>query len=313
MIVIVHHEMNKGGIFVHPIFEGMRKFLEIALPCVAGTLMLSIPGVILHYTSAKDFEPVEKNIQVSVEGEPQKFFSVPSEPVAESLTEPPTEETTEAFTEAVFPEPKSVVLNVPFYAQNELGMPTGCELVSAKMVLDYYCQEEVPLGALIVNVRCDDPEEIDGETVAYHPSKAFIGHPSKPSSFGCFAPVIVELMNLYLPEGYEAVDVTGKPLEELEQYVAQGIPVLFWATIDMVSTSENIGWYLRDENGGKTDEWYFWKSNEHCLVLTGYDETYYYFNDPNSYTSNTRYEKDLVKIRHEEVDNYSVVVLPKNR
>ena len=248
-----------------------------------------------------------------MEGEPQKFFSAQSEPIAESLTEPPTEETTEAFTEAIFPEPKMMVLDVPFYAQNDLGMPTGCELVSAKMVLDYYCSEEVPLGALIVNVRCDRPEEIDGETVAEHPSKAFIGHPSTSYSFGCFAPVIVDLMNLYLPNGYEAVDVTNQSFDELEQYVSQGIPVLVWATIDMVSTSEYIGWYLRDENGGKSDEWYYWKSNEHCLVLTGYDDTYYYFNDPNSWKSNTKYEKDLVKKRHEEVGSYSVVVLPKNR
>ncbi|HAJ96208.1 MAG TPA: hypothetical protein DCO72_00495 [Ruminococcus sp.] len=302
---------------MHPILQGMRKFVEIAFTCAAGTLMLSIPGAVMHYTSAKDFQPASKTIQASVEGEPQKFFSASSESVAETLTEPtteaPTEETTEAFTEAVFPEPKMMVLDVPYYAQRDLGMPTGCELVSAKMVLDYYCPEEVPMGGLIVNVRCDKPEEIDGETCAKHPSQAFIGHPSLSSSFGCFAPVIVNLMNLYLPEGYEAVDVTDKPLDELENYISQGIPVLVWATIDMSPTFESIGWYLKDDKGGKTDEWYFWKSNEHCLVLTGYDDTYYYFNDPNSWTSNTRYEKDLVKLRHEEVGNYSVVVLPKNR
>jgi len=302
---------------VHPIFEGMRKFFEIAVTCIAGTIMLSIPGAVLHYASAKSFEPAPKTLQASVEAEPQKFFSATSEPAVELLTEPttepPTTEATEPFTEAVFPEPKMLVLDVPFYAQKDLEMPTGCELVSAKMVLDYYCPEEVPMGALIVNVRCDRPEEIDGETAAKHPSQAFIGHPSTSSSFGCFAPVIVDLMNLYLPDGYEAVDVSDKPLEELEQYIAQGTPVLVWATINMTSTFESIGWYLKDDKGGRTDEWYFWKSNEHCLVLTGYDENYYYFNDPNSWQSNVKYEKNLVKMRHEEVGNYSVVVLPKNR
>lgn len=305
---------------MHPIFQGMRKVLEIALTCTAGILMLSIPGAVLHYTSAKDFKPAEKTLQASTQSDPQKYFS-PSKAIAESVTEPSTEETTEPmteettepFTEAVFPEPKMLVLDVPFYAQRDLGMPTGCELVSAKMVLDYYNSEEVPIGALIVNVRCDKPEEIDGEATAKHPSQAFIGHPSKPSSFGCFAPVIVDLMNLYVPEGYEAVDVSSKSLDELEEYISQGIPVLVWATIDMSPTFESIGWYLKDDNGNRTDEWYFWKSNEHCLVLTGYDESYYYFNDPNSWKSNTKFEKNLVKTRHEEVGGYSVVVLPKNR
>lgn len=276
--------------------------------------MLSVPAGILHYISVNDVLETDKAVvQASLESTPEKFFSASSESATETLTEPTTETPTEAFTEVSFPDPKMLVLDVPFYAQRDLGLPTGCELVSAKMVLDYYCEEEVPIGALIVNVQCDTPEEIDGETVAKHPAQAFIGRPSVGSSFGCFAPVIVDLMNSYIPEGYEAVDVSNQSLEELEHYISQGIPVLVWATIDMYATSESIGWYLRDENGGNSGEWYFWKSNEHCLVLTGYDDTYYYFNDPNAWKSNTRFEKSLVKTRHEEVGNYSVVVLPKNR
>ncbi|MDE6776363.1 MAG: hypothetical protein K2J25_00330, partial [Oscillospiraceae bacterium] len=57
--------------------------------------------------------------------------------------------------------------------------------------------------------------------------------------------------------------------------------------------------------------WFQWLANEHCMVLVGYDETYYYFND--TYDSNglISFRRDITEKRYEEIGCYSVVVQEK--
>ena len=53
------------------------------------------------------------------------------------------------------------------------------------------------------------------------------------------------------------------------------MPVVFWATLDFQPVPEKRDhWLLADG----TD--FAWKCNEHCLLLVGYDEENYWFNDP---------------------------------
>lgn len=54
-----------------------------------------------------------------------------------------------------------------------------------------------------------------------------------------------------------------------------------------------------------------WRYNEHCLVLVGYDETCYIFNDPLS-EKNTRYDKKTVEKRFEEMGKMAVTIVPLN-
>ena len=53
-----------------------------------------------------------------------------------------------------------------------------------------------------------------------------------------------------------------------------GLPVVFWATLDFQPVPGCDRWML--PNGRPFD----WKLNEHCLLLVGYDEDNYWFNDP---------------------------------
>lgn len=62
-------------------------------------------------------------------------------------------------------------------------------------------------------------------------------------------------------------------------------------------------WYLRDGT------LFTWPGNEHCLVLTGYDGSYYYFNDPDKGTA-VKYAGARVEDRFEKLGKQSLVVLP---
>jgi uncharacterized protein YvpB len=117
------------------------------------------------------------------------------------------------------------------------------------------------------------------------------------------------MLNELLPTGYIAEDTTGTPLAELaEANIPEGRPILVWATICMLPTYPNKGWYLTDDSGKPTGEWYDWPANEHCLVMIGYDAEYYYFNDPYAWGIGTKYSRSLVEQRWEEMGKYSVVV-----
>ncbi len=222
-------------------------------------------------------------------------------------------ETTEP--ETLPPEPpESVILeDVPYYSQENI-LPTGCEIVSAKMLLEYYTHQETDVYDLIDLMQCQYPQEIDGQTYAPHPENAFIGDPEDDSSFGCFAPIIVKTLNQLLPEAYQAADISGKDLQEIaETYLPQGKPVLIWATICMWEPFPNVGWYLLDETGNPTDIWYDWLANEHCMVLVGYDADYYYFNDPYDSHGLISYGREKTEQRFEQIGKYAAVVTEKEK
>ncbi len=227
--------------------------------------------------------------------EPATELTEPSETPATEPTDPPTE------------PPESVQIEVPYISQKGL-LPTGCELVSALMLLQFYdC--DVTIDEVVEATPSKYPVTKEGKACGPHPEDAFIGSPHDETSFGCFAPVITDMMNGFLPEDLKAKDISGMPLEEIAlTYLPQGKPVLVWGTINMLESFENLGWYLEDENGNPTDEWYDWRANEHCMVLVGYDETHYYVNDPYGSKGTVSYKRSLMEERYEEIGAYAVVV-----
>ncbi len=226
-------------------------------------------------------------------------------PVEQETTVP--SETAEPTTEYI-PVPASMQLEVPYISQEGV-LPTGCELISSLMLLRYYGME-TSLQEVLDNTAFSQPKTINNRTYAQSPYKAFIGTPYDENSFGCYPPVIAEMLNYLLPEGKTAVDITGMELSEIaETYIPREQPVLVWATIAMLESFPNIGWYLLDENGEPTEEWYDWLANEHCLVLVGYDSEKYYFNDPYNSRGLVGYDRELVETRYAEIGKCAVVVI----
>ena len=126
---------------------------------------------------------------------------------------------------------------------------------------------------------------------------------------------MTKCMNKYLSDkSYKAVEISGKSLEYLSgKYVAQGQPIMIWATINMSPSFKTTTWRVNytDENAKyKLGSYYTWIAGEHCLLLTGYDKGYYYFNDPWT-NARTRYSKSLVNTRYNELGKQAVVMVKK--
>ena len=212
----------------------------------------------------------------------------------------------------IMPSSKKIA-NVPLIGQQKL--PTGCETCSAVMLLNYYGYNisetsfadkyliKRPLGYGKYGLEGPDP------------NCAFIGSPYTTNSFGAYAPVMAKSMNSYLAKkSYKAVSVSGKSLEYLAgKYIAQGQPVMVWATIYMTASYKTTTWRVNytDENARyKKGSSYTWLANEHCLLLTGYDSSSYYFNDPWT-NSRIAYSKSIVNTRYNELGKQAVVMVKK--
>ena len=128
----------------------------------------------------------------------------------------------------------------------------------------------------------------EGELYGPDPTKYFCGSPYDEESFGCYAPVITQALKKAIGEMYEVLDLTGTEIKTLQtEYIDKGMPVILWACINMREPITGPQWKLKDSG-----EVFTWISNEHCMLLVGYDEEGYYFNDPYENNGVIRYPKE---------------------
>ena len=212
----------------------------------------------------------------------------------------------------IMPQSKKIS-NVPLIGQSKL--PTGCETCSATMLLNFY-------GYKISETTFADKYLVkkpfgysNGSYTGPDPNSAFVGTPYSSNSYGAYAPIMAKCMNKYLSDkSYKAVEISGKSLEYLSgKYVAQGQPIMIWATINMLPSFKTTTWRVNytDENAKyKLGSYYTWTAGEHCLLLTGYDKDYYYFNDPWT-NARTRYSKSVVNSRYAELGKQAVIMVKK--
>lgn len=203
------------------------------------------------------------------------------------------------------------LLNVPYIYQVE-KYPNGCESVSAVMVLRYfgmpisvenYIDNYLPKGRAPFR---------DGKDLYYadDPRKVFLGSPYSKYGWGCYAPVIVTATNKCIDhKKLEVKNITGTSFDTLcRTYIDKDIPVIVWATSGMEAvrpTKPSHTWTILG-----TSEQFTWKSPMHCLVLVGYDDNNYYFNDPQQ-SKNYRYTKSAVLTAYSALGMQAVVIQPK--
>lgn len=205
----------------------------------------------------------------------------------------------------IVPDGAVLVRGVPFYSQ--LGeFPTGCESVSAAMLLGYYGFNIAP-GDFIDNflpLGAEPNEESPDQWIGCDPWEAFPGDPRSEDGWGCYSTVIERALNDYLAgTEYRAERLSGISLETIcANYIDNGSPVLIWATIDMETPRTGITWTVPESGREIT-----WIGPMHCLVLIGYDDTSYIFNDPTA-GENVIYDRYAVETAYSALYEQAVIL-----
>ncbi len=195
-----------------------------------------------------------------------------------------------------------VQISVPYLSQEEV-LPTGCEIVSAMMLLRFY-GHPISLDEMLAHIPNQMLTQRDGVLYGPHPDQAFVGDPRTPNGYGCYPPVLCKALQEILGDSFLVKNTTGISLQALtNRYLSAGVPILLWATIDMKPTAPGNRWIIES-----TGEEFVWLKNEHCLVLTGYDSDYYYLNDPYNGNGEIQVRKELLQKRFDSMGKRSLVV-----
>lgn len=195
-----------------------------------------------------------------------------------------------------------VLLNVPTIHQFP-EYPTGCESVAAVMALRYAGENTSVANFIDNHLKCSQNFYWwEGKFYGPSPYEHFLGNPRTDNSYGCMAPVIEDALVSFLGSRKRVKNTTGQSLDALcKTYLNNDTPVLVWASIGMVNITDGRQWILPDGTP------FTWPSNEHCLLLVGYDANKYYFNDPYRGTLVT-YARSVVEDRYNRLGKQSLVV-----
>lgn len=204
---------------------------------------------------------------------------------------------------------------VPFHSIENLEhifqmpeLPTGCEITSLTMVLNYYginVEKETLAGVYLEK----DGFYNNGDDITRGPDYRYVfaGSPDDEHSYGCFPPCIVNAADACLADfgsDMKAKDVSGTSFYSLFDYISEDRPVVLWMTMDLKRPKRQVSWNILD-----TDEKVTWPSNEHCVVLSAYN---YYDNtvtihDPMRGVTDLSMED--VKKRYDDIGKHAVILL----
>lgn len=213
-----------------------------------GSAIILFAGILIIRTKFPD-------VKETVLAEPTQSASAVTLPEAPTLDFPEPETHTEA------PGlPDSCLIESFKFISQFPELPTGCEVTSLAMLLAY-------LGFDVDKLTLADnflPKAAPGTASFY---TAFAGNPRSSTSYGCFAPVIIQCAASYLrtqDTNMKIYNYTGSDFSVLLEEVADGHPCIVWGTISLLEPYPAEQWIV----DGEICQWY---SQEHCMVLIGYD------------------------------------------
>lgn len=142
-------------------------------------------------------------------------------------------------------------------------LPTGCEVVSLTSVLNFY--------GMYVSMTTMADDYMPRSTEPYYfvdPDEYFIGTPYTWDGFGCYPGTIVKTAENYFNanniDDYKVVNITGCSVQDIFNYIENGIPVITWGTSNFATPQWDAYWDIGDKRVS-------WCNYEHCLVTAGYD------------------------------------------
>ena len=204
-----------------------------------------------------------------------------------------------------------VLLDVPYVNQCP-KYPTGCEAASATMMLKYY-GISITLDEMIEAIPRENLYTENGRT--YGPSiyEKFVGDPRKTYTsstpgYGAFAPVVTKAINSVLENkgsNLKASNITDTSVDDLLTYVAEGKPVIVWATYRMGTPQTENVWYIKDEDG---DYRFSYPRGTHVMVLCGFTSDYVYLADPYNSSSADAYSISSFRSKYKLLGYQSIVI-----
>lgn len=196
------------------------------------------------------------------------------------------------------------ISNVPYLNQKELGYPTGCEAVSATMLLNYKGYD-VSVEEIVNNTANGSKKykDKDGTWYGANPFEEFVGHPSlrlKKGAYGVFAKPIAAAMSKYA--GDKVLNISGCDVQDLFDYVSKEEPIVVWCVKNAGDLEEGVVWKYIDGSGNFQE-----LIGEHCAVLIGYDEQYVYLNDPSA-GENVKQDKEKFIYNWKKLYSQAIIV-----
>ena len=162
------------------------------------------------------------------------------------------------------------LIDVPLIEQNP-ELPRGCEVTSLAMLLNHagIVVDKMTLAEQIKKVPFDE------NGLKGNPNDGFVGsmYTFDEPGLGVYHGPIFELAEQYLPN--RIVDLTGSNFEEIIVRLKDGKPIWVIANTWYSYVPETY-WFTWKTSSGDIQITY----QEHSVVLTGFDKTYVYFNDP---------------------------------
>lgn len=205
------------------------------------------------------------------------------------------------------------IIDVPYIDQSEIVY--GCEAVSSTMLLNHYGYDIDEKDFTDNYLIKKDWSIKNGRIYGPDPDAAFPGNPyisgGLNCGFGSYAPSTAKSINKILDNSkHRAISEKGLSLNKIvDKYIKNDTPVLIWATMDMKEPKKTTKWIINyvDENSKlKIGDKFTWLAGEHCLVLVGYDNENYYFNDPYKNHGLIAYNKSLVEKRYKQMGSQCV-------
>jgi uncharacterized protein YvpB len=190
--------------------------------------------------------------------------------------------------------PEEMLLDVPLL--NQMDSPrlyNGCEVTSLAMILNYK-GISVTKNQLAQEITRVPLQYISGENG--NPNTGFVGNMEDGPGLGVYHEPIFKLAQKYL----NAADLTNSSFDQLLKEVANGNPVWVITTSTFAPVSEIETWQTPE---GTVDISF----KMHSVVITGYDSTNIYINNPYG-TKNQKVDRKSFIEAWEQMGRQAVVI-----
>lgn len=178
--------------------------------------------------------------------------------------------------------------------------PTGCEVVSIKMLAEFYGVNKT-VDEWILRMPRGDIYWRAGRRRGPDPRKKFAGNPYSVHSYGVYHQPMLAMLQPYF--GDRLINMTGRPWGEYEDMIIAGNPIAIWGTI------ENLPIFLRGTWVTPAGDEYQWRGNGHTMVLVGFSKTEVVVNDPFTGTQR-RFNKEIFLQRWADMGKQGIAIRP---